>query len=199
MKRISWKWLLPIALLAFALACHVYDPHEYRVQARLDHAVDNLEYLYQNNPSIYGRISLGINFPALVLDYPFREIYNPRIYESNDNDMFISIAPKDIGFFCGILLFWYWVGWTLDKSLGGIRGTWPRPARIAGLCCGLIFGMLTAVYAEHMVTLEFRPWRQIGAFGIAWAAVLIAYFTWRLTHEFGAGRKVTRGFPQPSS
>ena len=189
MKRIRWKWLLPILQLVFALACHVYDPHEYRVQARRDHAVDNLGYRYQNNPAIYGRISQGINFPALVLGYPFRNDDN-ALYERNSEFTLIWIAPKDIGFFLGIVSFWYWVGRILEKRLGLIQGTTrPRLARIAGLACGVVFGMLTAAYACQMIAREFRPWRQIGGFGIAWAAILIAYFGWRLTQEFGAAHR----------
>ena len=70
MKRVRWKWFLPIAQLALALACHVYEPHEYRLKAQRDRAVNNKEYTFQNSPALAGRISQVVNFPALVRERP---------------------------------------------------------------------------------------------------------------------------------
>lgn len=191
MRNVRWKWLLPLAQLVFAVACHVYGPHEYRANRRRDHATgDGLDYYERNYPALSERISLGINFPAMVLDYPLRNSYSPEIYSHNSAYTFISIEPKDIGFFGGIVLFWHWMGRLLDRRLGPLRETTrPRAARAAGLACGLAFGVLTAIYANTMIGFEFRPERQIGTFGIVWAAVLVAYFGWRLTRGFGAAKE----------
>ena len=184
MKGIRWSWLLPVLQLICVLSVHIYDPHQYRVLLRQRRATGGIEYYEQNYPSPSGRISQGINFPAIVLDYPLREAYSPILYERNDYDTLIYITPKDIGFFFGVAIFWFWVGHMLDKSLGkNLAGTWPRVVRLAGLVCGVAFALLTAAYAAHMLALEFRPWRQIGTFGIVWAAVLIAYFGWRVMQE----------------
>ena len=183
MKSVSWRWFLPIFQLALALACHVYEPHEYRVRVRLDRAVNNIEYFLQHAPAMAGRISQGINFPAMALAYPLRNV-DDAIYSRNSEYTLIWIAPRDIGFFLGVLLSWYWLGRKLDESLGrGPRAAWPRTARIAGLTCGVVFGGLTGAYAVQMVTSRLRPANQIGAFGIAWSFALITYFTWRLTRE----------------
>jgi len=100
MKRTTWKWLLPAVLLSFALACHVYDPHEYRMELYRHPGAGTLEYFSQHSPALAGRISQGVNFPALVLDYPFRNDYDPLIYSRNTEYTYFAIYPKDIGFFC---------------------------------------------------------------------------------------------------
>jgi hypothetical protein len=114
---VTWlkrKAVLPIALLTFALVSHVYDTHEYRigahrVGAHRDREVSNLEYYGQHSPALVERISRGINFSALVLDYPFRDADIP-IYEWNSDFTLISITPGDVGFFAGVVFFWYLVG-----------------------------------------------------------------------------------------
>jgi hypothetical protein len=167
MKRANWKWLLPAAQLALALVCHVYAPHEYRVGARRDHASGNMEYFFQHSPALAARISHGINFPALVLDYPLRNADN-AIYESNNEYTLIWIAPKDIGFFIGIVLFWHWVGRAMDgRRAGSRRDAWPHQAMIAGLACGAVFGLLTWAYADQMIATKWLPDRETGACGIA--------------------------------
>ncbi len=187
MKRVHWKWFLPIIQLVLALACHINDPHEYRAKALRDRAVNNLEYFFQNTPALAGRISQGINFPALVLAYPFRNEDNP-IYKRNGEYTLIWIAPRDIAFFFGIVLFWYWVGRTLDDRQGRrSRTTWPRYVTMAGLVCGVVFGILTGASAFLMIGSKYHPERQIGAFGIAWSLALTAYFIWRFTRELSRG------------
>ena len=187
MKRVRWKWFLPVAQLALALACHVYGPHEYRVGLRRSRAVNDPAYYGQNYPALAERISQGINFPALAVDYPFRDNYYP-IFQRNSEYGYISIYPRDIGFFFSIVLFWQWVGREIDKSQGRTpESTWPRKARMAGLACGIVFGILTGIYAGQMIAIQLLPERQIGAFGIVWACALIVYFTWRLTREFSLG------------
>lgn len=185
MPWLKWKAVLPIALLTLALACHVYDPHEYRIGAYKDRAVNNLEYFGQHSPALVGRLSRGINFPALVLDYPFRNAYNPVIYEWNSDFTFISIKPGDVGFFAGIVFFWYLVGRKLDDGQELSHGkAWPRQLRITGLACGVVFGMLTGAYADQMIKSQWLPQRYVGTFGVVWALALIAYFSWRLVAEF---------------
>lgn len=185
MKQSVWKWLLPIGLLIFALVCHVYDTHQYRAAAYRDRAVNNLEYFSQHSPALAGRVSRGINFPALVLRYPFKD-ETDALYKRNSEYTLIWISPSDIVFFAGIVLFWYWVGSVLDRSqTRGSGATWPRKARILGLACGFVFGIANGVYAAQLIATPWLPERQIGAFGIAWACALIAYFTWRFAREFG--------------
>lgn len=112
MKRIRWKWFLPIMQLIFASAALVYGPPEYRARLRLDGVLgDNnvLEYFNQNTPAPVERASYGINFPALVLDYPLMKYTKDLFYYSNDYT-YIHITPRGVGFFVGIAIFWYWGG-----------------------------------------------------------------------------------------
>jgi hypothetical protein len=188
MIRSRWKWLLPIVQLVLALTCHFYDPYVYRVRARRDRAVNNTEYLFQHSPAWAERISQGINFPALVLAYPFRNESN-AVYERNSVYTLIWISPGDIAFFVGILLFWYWLGLTLDERSGPSPKTiWPSRPRMAGLVGGIAFGILTGVYAGQKIGGGLHPERQIGAFGIVWALALTAYFTWRFIRALSAGK-----------
>jgi hypothetical protein len=180
-KRVNWKWLLPIVQLALALACHVYDPHLYRVIAERDGAVDNPEYVFQHVPALAGRVSQGLNFPALVLNYPIRNV-DGVIFKHNSDYTLIWISTTDVGFFLGIVLFWFWVGMRLDEGLGRRRKRdWPSKARVVGLGCGVLFSLLTGAYAVQMIGGKWRPFRQIGMFGMVWAVALCAYFVWRLT------------------
>jgi hypothetical protein len=104
MKQITWKWLLPIGLLILALVCHFYDTHEYRAGVYRDHAVNNLYYYGQHYPALVQRLSRGINFPALVLDYRLKDELE-ALYERNSDYTLISITPRDVGFFVAIVLF----------------------------------------------------------------------------------------------
>jgi len=183
MKHTHWKWSLPAVQLALAMACHIYEPHEYRAKADRDPAFGTMQYAFQNSPAMSGRISKGINFPALTLDYPLRD-EGVAVYEHNSDYNVVRIAPKDIGFFFGIVVFWHWVGRNLDRSRGR-RPThgWPRPAAIGGLICGVVFGGLTGAYAVHLMASKWRPERHIGAFGIIWSIALLIYFGWRLAQR----------------
>jgi hypothetical protein len=178
MRRLNWKLFLPIMQLALALAGLIYGPHEYRVKARLDHAVDNLAYTSQNYPALAERIAQGINFPALVLAYPVRK-QDAVLYKHNSEYTLIWITPRDLGFYVGILLFWYCVGRILDDRQGQGPTARFQKVRFAGVVCGLAFGMLTGAYAFQMIESNRRPDRQIGTFGIVWSLTLLAYFTWR--------------------
>jgi hypothetical protein len=192
MTHIGWKWFLPVLQLALAVACHVYEPHEFRVQARLDGTVDNPWYYFQHSPALAGRLEEAINFPALVLNYPLRKKANPIIYERNSAYGYIVIYPGDISFFLWIVLFWYWVGWKLDQRKEPCPGTHlPNWVRIVGLWCGAGFGALTGVYGIWMVAGRWRPYQQIGAAGILWSIALISYFTRQLRTELRASRGLT--------
>jgi len=152
-------------------------------------AMGSLEYFSQHSPALAGRASQGVNFPALVLDYPFRDDYDPVIYKRNTDYTYISIYPKDVGFFVGIVLFWYWIGRALDKRLGRSSGpAWSRTTRIAGFIAGLLFGFLTAIYANQFLAMRWLPERQIAIFGLAWACALVAFFSLRIKREFSPTR-----------
>lgn len=191
MNRKAWKWLLPIAMLIFAFFCNIYNVHQYRIQARRDRAVNNVEYLWQHYPAPAERISQALNFPALILDYPLRN-EGDAIYERNSSYTLIWIAPREIGFFVAVFLFWHGAGRMLDWRYERNRAIGSRALRIAGLVAGLLFGICTGVYAEQMISLKWLPMREIGFCGCAWAIVLFAYFAWRLFVEFVPYPKATK-------
>lgn len=185
MRRVRWRWALPVGQLIFASACHIYEPHQYRVHAKLDHAVGNTEYLFQHTPAPIGRVSLGINFPAMVLAFPFRNEDGP-LYLYNSEYTLIWFGLRDIGFFAGIVLFWCCLGWILDERAGPPSlGKAGMPIiRICGWCAGVIFGLVTGIYALSLLASEARPERQIGMAGIAWAMLLILFCMWRAVAGF---------------
>ena len=99
MKGARWKYILPSVMFALALACHIYDPREYRLTALRDGATSNLYYFGQHSPAWSGRISKGVNFPALVLAYPFRSA-TQLVYVHGDLDrILIMISPADLSLF----------------------------------------------------------------------------------------------------
>jgi len=176
MKHFPWRWILPGAQLVFAIACHVYDGHAYRVALYNDRANDD-EYYGQHSPAWPVRVSSGINFPAVVLNYPFRDLYHPMIYEHNSEFTLIDFYPRDIGFFCCVVLFWYWAGRSMERN-SSVR--WGPAVRRAGLAGGVVFGIVTGVYAEEMIGRARVPEVQMGSAGIVWALALTSYFIWHL-------------------
>jgi hypothetical protein len=183
MNRVRWKWLLPTVLLALTLACHVYDAHVYRAEANRQRKELTLEYYAQHSPAWPARVSEGISFPALVLAYPLKGSQR-LIYAQDFEYTAILICPYDLAFFLGVGLFWYWAGRTADEhGRRATKGAWPRSARIAGLFGGALFGVLAAADAYHRIAGNLLPGRQIGAAGMVWACLLIAYFTRRLARE----------------
>ena len=193
MRRVRWKWFLPLAQLLLALAAYVYEPRQFKAILVKDGVMgDNnvLEYSKQHDPAPVQRISLGINFPALALDYPLWHNSNQLwSYSDGPNAIFIEITTRGIGFFIGIAVFWYWVGKKLDECRGNRTIARSRRTRIAWLSCGLVFGILTGACAAKILVLDwyFLPERQIGFAGIAWSLALIAYFVWQLTRQFSRG------------
>jgi len=188
-KRVKWKWFLPMIQLALALACHIYEPHEYRAKALQDRAVNNIEYTFQHSPALAGRISKGMNFPALVLAYPFRRATRV-IYEHNSEYTLIWVDFKDLVFFFGTVLLWFLVGRRLDTSLGrSSTVVLPYGVRVTGLFCGAVFAIMTGAYAIQQMASKWRPENQIGAFGIVWSLSLMIYFFWQLTRELRARRR----------
>jgi hypothetical protein len=185
MRRIRWKWFLPVTQLVFAMAALIYGPFEFKNRLLQDGAAgDNnmLEYNGQHFPAPIERASKAINFPALVLAYPLRGYENQLLFYRN-NYTFVRVSPRDVGFFGGVVIFWYWVGWKMDQSQGrSPKITRSRRATIAGLMCGFVLGILTSACALQLLIQDWhwRPERQIGAFGIVWSVALVAYFTGQL-------------------
>ncbi len=191
MIRIRWRWWLPSAQLALALAFLLLEAHQHRPQSPRNTFL-GLEYAPQLFPAPAGRISQGINFPALVIDFPLRH-QTRRVFEHDTEYAYVDVSLRDLGFFAGIVLFWYGVGRGLDSR----RSRWAsehRAVRIAGPALGVAFAVLTGVYADYLIGVENQPDRQIGVCGIAWSCVLITLFAWQLAREFGAGTNVKR-FP----
>jgi hypothetical protein len=131
-----------------------------------------------------------VNFPALALNFPISPGTPPMrgatvVY---DADGMYQITVEDIGFFCCVGIFWWLVGGMLDRrrQRGG-RPFCGRRAALALLSCGLAFGFATGAYATVLLASRDLPWEQIGTAGVAWALVLVAYFSWRLATEVRYG------------
>ncbi|HLK18427.1 MAG TPA: hypothetical protein VKT81_05700 [Bryobacteraceae bacterium] len=170
-------------MLVFACFCNIYNVHEYRVHARHDRVVNNVEYFWQHSPGTTERISQGLNFPALVMDFPLKD-KGEAIYERNSDFTLIWIGPREIGFFVAVFLLWHIVGRTLDRRHERNSRIRPRGLRTAVLAAGLLFGICIGVYAYQMILLRWLPMREIGLCGFAWAITLVTYFGWRLLKEF---------------
>jgi hypothetical protein len=186
MRRVRWKWFLPIVQVLLALAAYAYGPTQYKaIMVRCGVVGDNnvLEFSAQNFPAPIERFSLGINFPAIALDFPMWRLGNELWLYSSDRFIYFAITPRGVGFFFWVAVFWYWVGRKLDECRGNPRIARPRGMRMAWLWGGLAFGIETGACAVliYVVDGSSRPERQIAYAGIAWSFALIAYFAWQLT------------------
>ena len=180
---IGWKSLLPTTMLVLALACHVYAPHVFRVEAHRQQKEVTSEYYLQHNPAWPIRVSRGISFPAFVLACPLKGA-QVAIFAINGEYTNISINLYDLVFFFGVVLLWHWVGRTLDKgNWQATRPAWSRTTRITGYLGGLAFGIVTGIYADREIAANALPSRQVGVAGVGWACLLIAYFIWKLARE----------------
>jgi hypothetical protein len=192
MRRVRVKWFLPIVQLLLALAAYVYGPAQYK--AILDRSGvmgDNnvMEYSAQNSPAPIERLSLGINFPAIALDCPLWRFGNQIWLYRGGRIIFFEITPRGVGFFFGVVVFWYWVGRKFDECRGNPRIARPSGVRMAWLWGGLAFGIVTGACAVFIYVVDgfFRPERQVAYAGIAWSFALIAYFAWQLTRAWSKG------------
>ena len=151
--------------------------------------MNNPEYTFQHSPAPVGIISREVNFPALVLAYPLRN-EGQAIFKRNGDYTLIWIGVNDLGFFIGIVFFWYGVARIQARNPEeSLTAAWATKAKTAGLACGAIFGVLTGAYAIQMASTRWRPEREIGTFGVVWALVLIAYFVRRLKSDFRKERR----------
>jgi hypothetical protein len=185
MTHVRWRFVLPAIQLVVAVAAHVYGPHEYRVQARHDRATSNIIYYFQHYPAPTERVSLGVNFPALTLSFPFREA-SGTIYEHNSPYTNVRVSYSDVTFFAAIVLFWQIVGGVLERRC--FSRVCPRWAQVAGVILGVGFTILVAAHALRLVAEKWQPEREMGAFGLAWAALLISLFAWGGARRLGASR-----------
>ena len=187
MNRWKWKIILPVAQLALAVFCHIYGPHQYRVEARRRRVVNNFGYYLQHDPAPVQRISLGLSFPALAVAYPLLEEQTYLIYSRNSAYTYISIAPKEIGFWAGVVVLWYGVGRWLDQCRRERKrgqGHWMLSLVLP--VCGIVFAICIGAYAAQISTWRYLPWTQIGACGFVWCAILLTYFGMRLARELTA-------------
>jgi hypothetical protein len=193
MKRYVYRLALPSIFTIFAMICHTQELRQYRERLWRDmrkEATEHSGYIFQHAPAVIGRISLAINFPALALNYPISSS-TPPMRESTvvyDADGRYQITVEDIGFFFCAGIFWWLVGGMLDRRRQGAgRPPGRRRAGLAVLSCGLVFGFAVGAYATVLLASRDLPWEQIGAGGVAWALVLVAYFSWRLATEVRDG------------
>jgi dipeptide/tripeptide permease len=119
----------------------------------------------------------------MVLAFPLRNA-GDALYRHNSDYTLVWFGFSDVGLFAGIVLFWFSAGWILDEKAGLQASKNSKSlAGVCGWCFGIVFGVLTGLYALRMVASEWRPERQIGTAGIAWGALLIAFFTWRTAKQ----------------
>ena len=190
MIRIRWRWCLPVAQVILALALHVYESREHRPGA-YSAPLFGLRYNPNLSPAPAGRLSLGINFPAVVLAYPFRNVYG-TVFADDTEYTNIYIQVRDLYYFSGVAVFWWLVGLGLDRRRQHSQRRWSRKARFAAKACGLGFGLLCLVFAQSMIRATYEPQRDIGLCGLVWSCGLIAFFTWQLVREAGAGDTTRR-------
>ncbi|MGA3105766.1 MAG: hypothetical protein ABSD53_14895 [Terriglobales bacterium] len=125
------------------------------------------------------RVAYAINFPALTAAYPvqFASWSDNRVFYRRDP--FIWLSVQDSVFLLAVGALWYGLGTMLDRKLGrrsSIIGS--KSLAVIRLTMGSLFavGVATLAMFYTMLTDADRPYRQIGPFGLIWAALLFWYF-----------------------
>jgi hypothetical protein len=180
MKNIRWCWALSVIQIVVAVSLFLYSPYQYLVRVRASGIVNNPEYFLNNWPPPAMRVSQAINFPAVVLDSPFRFALRRShmlFYENNSRYGYVSLGINDVVFFLWVGMLWYWVGMRIDQTLGQMqKRNWPRNVIFAGLSCGVLFAIACAVYGIKLVGVQRESAYQVAPFGILWAVLLGCYF-----------------------
>lgn len=104
---------------------------------------------------------------------------------------------SDIGRLPGIVLFWYWAGWKLDRRLSGIRAPFVQSRLVRGVLYGAMLGLscfFAAMVLESLRSHMLFPsvlWLYIVHVGLRastlglylallWAIAFVIYFAWKL-------------------
>ncbi len=182
-RQIPVRRVLPYLQLLLALVLFFYGPFQYRAAIRKAGGGVGVEFDQHNWPPPARRILLSLNFPAQVAMTPFNLFHwlNRDVYRYEVKGGEFSITIWDLGFFSCIWLLWYGVGRTVDLSartyFGRGRGSRSLPTIITA--CGFLFGLCVCLLACYWLS-SAPGYRQVAPFGLAWSAVLLGYFGWRL-------------------
>jgi hypothetical protein len=184
MRILSWRWALAFAQITFAIAAFAYAPYQYKAGP---HPVGDdfmlLGYRQTWPPPIL-RMSYAMNFPALTASYSLQFARWATIEVVRYNrPPFLFLTLQDCMFLLSVGVLWYWLGAKLDGLVGRrITAQRSRQIIIIGPTVGCVFAVGVAALATFYATLTDadRPLRQIGLFGLAWAAALLWVFIRKL-------------------
>jgi hypothetical protein len=181
-----WRWILPILQIAIASAAIVYAPYEYKARPHPIGDDTNLLGYRKAWPPPMLRMSYALNFPAHAAAFSVQFAHSlgirfnwdtiPVIYRRDRP--FIWVSVEDCMFLITVGALWFWLGEMLEgRARQGVR---PKARVLAiiksltGCCCALAVAALATFYAT--LTNADLPLRQIGFFGLLWAASLSWYF-----------------------
>lgn len=180
----SWRRALPLVQIALALLALVYAPYQYRAAPHPSGDDFMLLGYRQSWPPSILRISYAVNFPAWTAAYSvqFARWASREVVHYQDR-VLLSLTVQECLFLLSVGVLWSWLGAKLDVHVGRSRA--PRSSEklnVVSLTMGFAFTAAVAGLAMFYASLTEadRAWRQIGPFGLAWAAALFAHFARKL-------------------
>ena len=104
---------------------------------------------------------------------------------------------SDVGRLPAIVLFWYWVGWVLDRRVRGNRAPFVRSRLLRGILYGALLGLsclfaglvleqlrshmlFPSVLWFYMVHVGLRSSALGFCVALLWACAFVVYFGWKL-------------------
>jgi hypothetical protein len=192
MNKLSWRWILPLVQIAFAAAALLYAPTRYRHGPRYIGDDSGLVFYRKHYPPPVTRIAYAVNFPAFAATVPVRFLpwwLTVRVHVTRE-DPLIWLDAEDFVFVCAVGVLWYWVDARIDLFFR--RGRVAKRSKklsTAVVVLGFLFalGVGTLAMLCTRLTDADRPFKQIGPFGLIWAAMLLSYCSWRLLELRRAG------------
>ena len=185
MKRLRWRWILPLLQVAAAIAALLYAPIQYRSRSHVTEDDAGLRIWRATYPPPVLRVTYSISFPALAATIPFRFLPSWAIpdLEFFREKPLIILTTDDFLFLAAVGVLWYWTGAKADRYfLGGQRMERSKAMGMSLAWGGLLVAVGVGVVATKYAMLPdaIKPYKQIGLSGIAWSVVLLVHFCWRL-------------------
>ena len=184
-RKVRWLWNLPTGMSAITIVLMVLTP------------IQETKFWEDHHTARYWEVQPPARLFAELLNGPgFFLTYRLRGIQLFGQDVY------DFGRLVGVVIFWTWIGWALDRRLAGIRMPiiklrWLR-ASIYAVLVGLVALFIGAVLSD-LHSLQMLPstllWAHLRTWGLhasvlaryvmlAWAAVGFVFFSKQMLTAF---------------
>ena len=207
MKLLRWKLVLPLLQFLLAVFLWLYVPFQFSREmiARMNLKPEQVagrslglsaETTHLYFPPSAGRLLYAMNFPAYVLSNKVEDIVKWRTtpafqFTINDSSRqplaLYNFGVRELTFFSGVCVLWFWVGVRVDRLKEVSRRFVPRWRRISEMIAALAVAilLLRACLPCLPPKSSAPPEHTIMTFGLIWPTLFLADFCLSLRHELG--------------